>query len=49
MFIYEERNLDTVKSNKMPHDAIVVEQWTVIEVSYCPICLEFALGMSYHL
>ncbi|XP_055493711.1 raftlin-2 [Leucoraja erinacea] len=31
MFIYEERNLDTVKSNKMPHDAIVVEQWTVIE------------------
>ncbi|XP_072117713.1 raftlin-2 [Mobula birostris] len=31
MFIYEEHHFDTVKSNKMPNDAIVVEQWTVIE------------------
>ncbi|XP_051878494.1 raftlin-2 [Pristis pectinata] len=31
MFIYEEHHLDTVNSNKMPNDAIVVEQWTVIE------------------
>uniref|UniRef100_UPI00398F5CD8 raftlin-2 isoform X3 n=1 Tax=Pristiophorus japonicus TaxID=55135 RepID=UPI00398F5CD8 len=31
MFIYEECHLETVKSSKIPNDAIVVEQWTVIE------------------
>ncbi|XP_038645006.1 raftlin-2 [Scyliorhinus canicula] len=31
MFIYEENHLGTVESGKVPNDAIVVEQWTVIE------------------
>ncbi|XP_067843898.1 raftlin-2 isoform X2 [Heptranchias perlo] len=31
MFIYEAHHLETVESSKIPNDAIVVEQWTVIE------------------
>ncbi|XP_067890702.1 raftlin-2 isoform X2 [Heterodontus francisci] len=31
MFIYEEHHLGTVEPSKIPNDAIVVEQWTVIE------------------
>ncbi|XP_041057405.1 raftlin-2 isoform X1 [Carcharodon carcharias] len=31
MFIYEENHLGAVESSKIPNDAIVVEQWTVIE------------------
>ncbi|XP_072435044.1 raftlin-2 isoform X4 [Chiloscyllium punctatum] len=31
MFIYEEHHLRSFESSKIPNDAIVVEQWTVIE------------------
>ncbi|XP_043548862.1 raftlin-2 isoform X2 [Chiloscyllium plagiosum] len=31
MFIYEEHHLGSFESSKIPNDAIVVEQWTVIE------------------
>lgn len=42
LFVYEERS-----TSPPANDTIVVEQWTVIEVSGASVCVRESLGMPY--